>query len=128
MKRNTVRRFPVAVLGAAFAVFVTILSFVFDRTRSERTAPAFTPREVEQAQREVLPYRQSGVVFHWADDSPNVYVTRSMWEALPEETRGKLGRAIAVAKNREEIDVIDETLAVKLAICTARRGCRRPER
>jgi hypothetical protein len=123
MKRGAVRKTLAAVLGVTFAALVTILSFVLDRARPSHAAVSFTPRDVEQAQREVLPYRQSGLVFHWADDSPNVYVTRSMWEALSDDSRRKLGRSMAIAKNRREIAVFDESLVAKIAVCTAAYGC-----
>jgi hypothetical protein len=128
MKRGTVRKDRTAVLGVIFAVFIVTMGFWLGRARTRHTAVSFTPREVEQAQREVLPYRQSGLIFHWADDSPTVYVTRSMWEGLPEETRQKLGRATAIAKRRDQVTILDETLSVKLAVCTARGRCRRLER
>jgi hypothetical protein len=128
MKRGAVRRRLAAVLGVIFAVFIVTMAFLLGRARTRHTAISFTPGEVEQAQREVLPYRQSGLVFHWADDSPTVYVTRSMWEGLPEETRRELGRAMAVAKRRDQVTILDETLSVKLAVCTARGRCTRLER
>jgi hypothetical protein len=111
------------VLGASFAVVVTIMILVLVRAPSSRAAAPFTLREVEQAQREILPFRRSGLIFHWADDSPTVYVTRSMWEALPENTRQELGRSIVAAKNRPKITVFDETLVTPMAVCTAKSGC-----
>ena len=123
MKRGTVRKNLTTVLGVAFAAIVTVLGFVLDRARTRPTPVSFTPREVEQAQSEVLPYRQSGLVFHWADEAPKIYVIRSWWDALPDDSRRKLGRSMAIAKNRPEITVFDESLVAKIAVCTAASGC-----
>jgi hypothetical protein len=46
-----------------------------------------------------------------------------MWDALPSEVRGKLGKSMAVAKNRREITVFDESLSQRIAVCTATSGC-----
>jgi hypothetical protein len=126
MKRGAVRRRLAAVLGVIFAVFIVTMAFLLGRARTRHTAISFTPREVEQAQREVLPYRQSGLIFHWADDRPTVYVMRSWWEGLSLEARREMGRAMAVAKSREQITIYDETLKVRLAICTAKGRCALP--
>ncbi len=123
MRRGAVRKLRTAVLAVAFAVFVTVLSFVLDRVYPRHAAVLFTPGEVDRAEREVLPFRQSGLVFHWSDDAPVVYVKRSMWDALPEESRRKLGKSMVVAKNRPEITVFDESLSRKVAVCTATSGC-----
>jgi hypothetical protein len=96
---------------------------LIDRSRPTLAARGFPLRDVEEARRKVLPFRQSGLVFHWADDSPAVYVRRAMWEELSEEAKRDLGQSMAVAKNRERVTVLDETLAVKLAVCTAKGGC-----
>jgi hypothetical protein len=120
------------LVGVSVAVLATIVVILLDRAKPAPAPRGFTVREIENAKRKVLPFRQSGLVFHWADDSPTVYVMGSMWESLSDETKSDLGRSIAVAKNREKITVVDETLAVRLAICTARDGCAppagRPER
>jgi len=123
MKRGTVWKRRTAVLGSAFAVLATLLSFVLGHGRPSTAAMTFTHLEVEQAQHEVLPHRQSGLIYHWADDSPNVYVTRSMWEALSEDSRQELGRSMAIAKNRVEITIFDETLTTRIAVCAAQSGC-----
>jgi hypothetical protein len=109
--------------GASLCALATIAVVLNDRARPVPTPSGFAAEEIEAAERQVLPFRRSGLIFHWTDDTPTVYVNRSMWEALPQETRGELGRAMAVAKNREQITVVDETLTARLAICTARTGC-----
>ncbi len=82
----------------------------------------FAAARVERANLEVLPFRRSGLIFHWADDAPAVYVRRSMWESLPEETKRDLARSMAIAKNHAQISLFDETLKVKLGICSAEDG------
>jgi hypothetical protein len=116
-------RLVLALAGITLAVLVTISAILLDRTRPIPARRGFSELEVEQANLEVLPFRQSGLVYHWADDAPAVYVRRSMWEGLPEETKRHLGRSMAIAKNRVQINLLDETLTAKLAICTAEDGC-----
>ena len=113
------------VAGLSITALVTIAVILRDRASPRPPASGREPPGVEKAKREVLPFRQSGLIFHWADDKPAVYVRQSQWQALSEEARAALGRSIAVAKKRRSVTVFDETLTRKLAVCSAETGCQR---
>jgi len=118
-------RIPVVLVSALLVALVATAVILLDHGRPTQASHGYSAGEIEKANLKILPFRQSGLIFHWADDSPTVYVRRSMWEELPEEAKWDLGRTMAVAKNKEQITILDETLAAKLAVCTAKGRCKR---
>jgi hypothetical protein len=116
-------RFLAGSLGVGFVAVLTATLLWRERARPARAGPEKTNPEVEEAKRRVLPYRQSGLVYHWADDAPAVYVRRAQWDALSDDAKRRLGQAIAAAKRKPEVTVFDETLRRKLAVCKAKGGC-----
>ena len=107
------------LIGVSLAALLTVVAVLRDRAGPDPPILGVEARDAESAKVRVLPFRQSGLIFHWADEAPSVYVRRVMWDALSEDERKALCRSIAVAKAREEVTVFDETLRIKLAICTA---------
>jgi hypothetical protein len=85
--------FPATALGV---ITLTVL-VVREHAKEARTANGFPPEDIESAKLVVLPYRESGLIFSWENEEPNVSVTRAMWERLPEDVQKDLGQAMAVA-------------------------------
>jgi hypothetical protein len=116
------QRWLFALAGVSLSAALTIVAVLRDRERPARTAAEAASPDVEKARSEVLPFRQSGLIFHWADDAPSVYVRRAMRGALPRDARRDLCRSIAVAKNHQRVALFDESLVVRLGDCTASEG------
>ncbi len=105
-----------------------MLSLLLSRERESepRRDEGFPTQDVEAARLKILPYRQSGLIFSWQTEAATVLVTRSGWEALPEDARRDLGQAMAVAMDVRAVRILDERAESILAICTAARRCRSP--
>ena len=123
--RDVPRRTLAIALGIGFGSLLTIVAVLRDRAKPARASPRFRVQELESTKLRVLPFRQSGLIFHWAEDSPAVYVRRAQWDALSDDARRQLGQSIAIAKGKGGITVFDETLKTRLAICTAKGRCTR---
>lgn len=108
------------------ALFVLGLAILLAREHAKepRSVNGFPPEDIEAARLKVLPYRQSGLIFSWADEDPSVFVTRAMWEALPEDAQRDLGQAIAVAKDVKMVRIRDGQSESVIATCTAAGRCR----
>jgi hypothetical protein len=109
---------------------VLLVAFLLAReyTREAQTVDSFPPGDIEAARLKVMPYRNSGLIFSWGrEQEATVFVSRSMWEALPAEEKRELGQALAVAKNARLIQIRDGELATLIATCTSAGRCRRPE-
>lgn len=111
--------------AGAIAVLLAVL-LTHERDESPDRDEGYPTEDIQAARQKVLPFRQSGLIFSWQDEGPNVLVTRSRWEALPEASRAELGQAMAVAKDVRAVRILDERAETLLAICTAAGRCRPP--
>lgn len=114
------------ILPAGLVAVMLSLLLSRERESEPKRDEGFPPEDVEAARLKVLPYRQSGLIFSWQSEAAAVLVTRSGWEALPEDSRRDLGQAMAVAMDVRAVRILDEKAESLLAICTAAGRCRSP--
>ena len=112
--------------AGALAVLVAML-VVQGRDETVNRDEGFPSEDVDAARQKILPYRQSGLIFSWSSEGPTVFVSRPLWEAMPEASRMELGQAMAVAKDVRAVRILDGKSRAMLAICTAAGRCRVPE-
>jgi hypothetical protein len=111
--------------AGAVAVLVAML-VVQGREETANRDAGFPSEDIDAARLRILPYRQSGLIFSWPTDGAIVFVKRSMWDGLPEDSRRDLGQAMAVAKDVRAVRIIDAESPAVLEICTAEGRCRSP--
>ena len=104
-------------------VFLIVFLQVREHTREPKTADSFPREDIAAARLRIMPYRQSGLIFSWDDQGSTVFVTGSMWEALPKDTQRDLGQAMAVAKDVKLIRILDPMSNSTIATCTAAGQC-----
>jgi hypothetical protein len=114
--------FPATALGV---ITLTVL-VAREHAKEARTANGFPPEDIEAAKLELLPYRESGLIFSWESDESTVSVTRALWAKLSEDVQRDLGQAMAVAKNQKQVRIRDGATGSMIAICTAAGRCRKP--
>ncbi len=104
---------------------VFLLAFLLARehTKEPETVDSFPRDDIAAARRRIMPYRQSGLIFSWDDEGSAVFVTGSMWEALPKDTRRDLGQAMAVARDVKLVRILDQKSNSTIATCTAAGQC-----